>query len=138
MAEPAALGPASDAPSKPGFFARLLAIFIPVAICLGGVAFAGLMVATRPAAERTEPEERGVPVSTAELQPTRETVVIRANGQVIPARQVVPSLCYAGDDLLITPERDASIVLNGKNTYRGLLRITRNGQKLSLPISKWG
>ncbi len=37
----------------------------------------------------------------------------------------------ACDDILITPERDASVVVNG-NTYRGLLRIMREGAGLAV------
>lgn len=157
VAEPAALGPASDAPSKPGFFARLLAIFIPVAICLGGVAFAGLMVATRPAAERTEPEERGVPVSTAELQPTRESVVIRANGQVIPARQVVlspevsgrvtamnPHLIpggrvAAGDQLIRVDARDyrAAVQQSAAQVESSQLTLTQENSRRVIAEREW-
>jgi len=39
---------------------------------------------------------------------------------------------YPENDLLITPRRDASIIINGASTYRGLLRITRDGAKLAL------
>jgi stage II sporulation protein D (peptidoglycan lytic transglycosylase) len=39
---------------------------------------------------------------------------------------------YPETDLFITPKRDASIVLNGTSTYRGLLRIVRSGDKIAL------
>lgn len=39
---------------------------------------------------------------------------------------------YPQNDLFITPARDASIILNGDSTYRGLLRILRDGDKLEL------
>ncbi len=39
---------------------------------------------------------------------------------------------YPESDLFITPRRDASIILNGTSTYRGLLRIVRRGDKLAL------
>jgi len=39
---------------------------------------------------------------------------------------------FAEHDLFITPKRDASIVVNGSNTYRGLLRIARLGDEIAL------
>lgn len=39
---------------------------------------------------------------------------------------------YPQNDLLLTPKRDASIIINGTSTYRGLLRIMRDDAKLTL------
>lgn len=74
---------------RPSVVARIFAVLIPGVICLGGVAFAGMLIATRPEAERAEPEHAGVPVRVAAVAASTETIAIRARGQVIAARQVV-------------------------------------------------
>lgn len=74
---------------RPGLSSRVLAFAIPILICLGGLAFAGAMVATRPDAERAEPESQGLPVRVQSLEPSSEAIVVHAHGQVIAARRVV-------------------------------------------------
>lgn len=76
-------------PRRPGLVARIFAVLIPALICLGGVAFAGTLIATRPEAERATPEHAGVPVRVAAIAASTETITVRARGQVIAARQVV-------------------------------------------------
>lgn len=39
---------------------------------------------------------------------------------------------YSENDLFITPKRDASIIVSGNNTYRGLLRISRLGDEIAI------
>jgi len=73
----------------PSVLARIFAVLIPGVICLGGVAFAGMLVATRPEAERNPPENTGIPVRVAAMAASTESIAIRARGQVIAARQVV-------------------------------------------------
>ncbi len=84
--EPAVEAPAANAPSM---IARISAVLIPALICIAGVAFAGAMIATRPDAERTDPEAAGVPVRVQPLAASSESVAVRAQGQVIAARQIV-------------------------------------------------
>jgi len=62
---------------------------IPALICITGIAFAGAMIATRPDAERAETETEGVPVRVQALAASAEPVSVRAQGQVIAARQLV-------------------------------------------------
>lgn len=91
MSEPLPAEPVHEThrDAKPSIVARVFAVLIPALICVGGVAFAGMLVATRPSAERAAPESEGIPVRIATLAPTDERVVLRAQGQVIAARQVV-------------------------------------------------
>ncbi len=91
MSEPLPAEPVHEThrDAKPSIVARVFAVLIPALICVGGVAFAGMLVATRPSAERAAPESEGIPVRTATMAPTDERVVLRAQGQVIAARQVV-------------------------------------------------
>lgn len=92
--------------SSPGTVARIFAVLIPAGICVAGIAFAGVLVATRPAAERAAPQSQGIPVRVETVQPSDEAVTIRAQGQVIAARQVVmqPELngrvTWMSDDLV--------------------------------------
>ena len=81
----APVAPAADAPST---VARIVAVFIPALICLAGIAFAGLMIATRPEAERNDAESRGTPVQVQALAATSESITINVQGQVIPAREI--------------------------------------------------
>lgn len=73
---------------RPSTIARVFAVMIPAGICLVGVAFAGVMIGTRPQAERTASEDLGLPVVTVPSAPRTERLVVRAHGQVLPARQV--------------------------------------------------
>jgi RND family efflux transporter MFP subunit len=101
-AGPGATGPGATGPAatglgstglgstgRPGTVARLLGVLIPAVICLVGVAFAGMLVATRPEAEHTEAEERGLPVRVNDVQPRTEAILVHAQGQVVPAQRVV-------------------------------------------------
>ncbi|MFK7991400.1 MAG: efflux RND transporter periplasmic adaptor subunit [Sandaracinaceae bacterium] len=73
---------------KPSFAIRLFSVVFPGVVCLVGIAFAGLMVSTRPDAERTDTEATGVPVRLLEVAASSEDVVVRGQGQVIAAQQV--------------------------------------------------
>ena len=44
---------------------RALAVALPAAVCVAGIGFAAMMVATAPEAERTAQEEQGVPVEAS-------------------------------------------------------------------------
>ena len=82
--------PAEALPStRPGTVARILGVMIPAGICLTGIAFAGMLVATRPEAAHTAAEERGLPVRVLDVQPRTEAVHVRAQGQVVAAQRVV-------------------------------------------------
>ena len=67
---------------------RLFSVVFPAIVCLGGIGFAGLMVATRPEAERADAEAEGIPVRLITVAETREEISIRGQGQVIAAQQV--------------------------------------------------
>lgn len=70
----------------------------------------------------------GGKVLQADASPLAECVLAPGpDGGIMLGEQAYPQ-----NDLFITPKRDASIILNGDSTYRGLLRITRNGDKLAL------
>lgn len=84
-----ATAPVSPPTDRPSTIARIFAVLIPAGICLAGIAFAGLMVATRPTAERAPPETRGLPVHTRVVTAGSESVVVSASGQVVAARLVV-------------------------------------------------
>ncbi|HJL19669.1 MAG TPA: efflux RND transporter periplasmic adaptor subunit [Sandaracinaceae bacterium LLY-WYZ-13_1] len=101
--------PVDDAPPaerRRGVVGRLFAVGIPVVTCLAGAAVAGLLVATKPEAERAQPEDQGLPVRVTELSPGTQPIAVRAQGQVVAARQVVvqPELngrvIWMNDDLV--------------------------------------
>lgn len=87
--DPAAPTAPAEEPARPSVVKRIFAVLIPAGICMLGVAFAGLMVATRPQAERTEEENLGLPVRTRALQPMEADVHVDAQGEVVAARRVV-------------------------------------------------
>lgn len=93
---------------KHSFLVRLVAIAVPIGICLSGTAMAGLLVATRPEAARTEREQRGLPVRAEEVFPTTESVVVRAQGQVIAAQKV-----------LVQPELTGRVIWMNENLIPG-------------------
>lgn len=88
--EPSEVPPLTPTPPKRrGFVARILMVLVPVLICAGGIGVAAMLVSTRPAAQRAEPEHHGVPVEVAALAPSRQPVHVRAHGTVIAAQRVV-------------------------------------------------
>ncbi|HBQ15636.1 MAG TPA: hypothetical protein DEF51_32435 [Myxococcales bacterium] len=105
--DPAAPAVAEE-PARPSVVKRIFAALIPVGICLVGVAFAGLMVATRPEAERTEQENLGLPVRTRALTPGTQAVRVQAQGQVVAARRVV-----------MQPELNGRVVAMNENLIPG-------------------
>lgn len=104
--EPSTTEPASDPPeaARPSIVARIFAVLIPAVICLAGAGLAAVLVATRPTAERAAPEQAGLPVRVETLQPTDERVVVRAQGQVIAARQVIMQPELSGRVTWMSPE----------------------------------
>lgn len=70
----------------------------------------------------------GGSVLEADAPPLSDSIIAPdPAGGIMIGERVFPE-----DNLFITPKRDASIILNGSSTYRGLLRISREGDKLAL------
>ncbi|MGE3634395.1 MAG: efflux RND transporter periplasmic adaptor subunit [Sandaracinaceae bacterium] len=108
-------------PDRPmSTLARVGAIMIPAGICLVGIVVSAILIKTRPEAEHTDPGARGLPVVTQSLTPGRQDVVVRAQGQVVPARQVALSPEVTGRVLAMSP----NLIPGGRVTAdEDLLRI---------------
>lgn len=112
-----------------GLVARILGVFIPVLVCGGGVAVAAFFMATRPAAQRTEPEHRGVPVEVATLAPDRQPIQVRASGTVVAAQRVVLQPEVSGRITWLHPE----LVPGGRvRAGEALLRIDARDYRAAL------
>lgn len=123
----------SEVVSRPAFVARVIAILIPALICVGGIAFAAVLVLTRPEAERTDRESNGLPVRVQPLAPSTEPIAVVAQGQVIAARLVVmqPELSgrviWMNDDLVPGGRlaAGATLVRIDARDYRSALEVQR-------------
>ncbi len=120
-------------PPKRGIVARISSVLVPAIICLAGAGVAGVLVASRPVAQRTEPEHHGVPVEVAALQPTREPIRVRANGTVIAAARVVLQPELSGRVTWVSPE----LVPGGRiRAGEPLLRIDARDYQAALAQSQ--
>ncbi len=102
--EPAEPTPETFHDARPSLVARLAAVLVPALICVGGIGFAAMLVATRPAAEEATPEAAEVPVRVQAISSADERVVVRAQGQVIAAQQVVLQPELSGRVNWMSPE----------------------------------
>lgn len=91
-------------PARRSLVKRVLLVLVPVAICLGGVAVAGMLVATRPQAAHVAPETRGVPVRVSALEATTQRIRVRASGSVLAAQKVLLQPELSGRVQWMSPE----------------------------------
>lgn len=70
---------------------KILRVLIPLVILVAAVAVVMFLVSTRPEARKKERKNPGALVEVTRVEPTRQKVMVEANGTVMPARQVVIS-----------------------------------------------
>jgi multidrug efflux pump subunit AcrA (membrane-fusion protein) len=68
---------------------KILRVLIPLAILAGAIAVVMFLVRTKPQAQKKERKDPGALVEVTSIEPRRQTVVVEANGTVMPARQVM-------------------------------------------------
>jgi len=99
----AAAGPPA-APAPP----RRLARFAPLLLILAILAVAGGVSAYwltyRPTAKRRPPKPQAVLVEVRRVSPTSEPVVVRAMGEVVPAREIKLAARVSGEIVKVSPQ----------------------------------
>ena len=105
-----------------------LQIALPIAVLLGGIGIAVVLIKTRPEAKKVTPSAAGLPVEAITLRPAKETVLINAMGAVSPAREVVLSAEVSGRVI----HQDPRLVPGGQFKKGGvLLRIDPRNYQLA-------
>lgn len=67
---------------------RMKYVALSAGLLLGGVALFSILVLTRPEASKAPPQERVVPVETTAVELKTHGVVVRGQGEVVPAQRV--------------------------------------------------
>lgn len=83
---------------------RILRALLPLLVLGAGLVVFMALVKTRPTAQRAARPSQGAPVRVVAAKPTDQPLAIQAQGQVVPARQVVLSAELNGRVIWQSPE----------------------------------